>query len=244
MKKNILAALVLGLALSMTGCGGSDAVEAPTQEEVTEAVTEVAEAVVEEVADKGAMEVDDEAFSKLQDEYAELVDIYNAVKDAYENGSIDPDSELEGIMNEAADVINQMGEIDRTEITNADVADLEEAMDALIDGLSAVGDAIDLAEVANAAQDAAGDIVSDEDFEVLQENFAILVDCYNATKELYENDEIDANAAIEEALNEAADVINEMSEIQQNEITVEDADVLNDSMATLIDAFGTLIDAM
>lgn len=40
-----------------------------------------------------------------------MVDAYNQVKDLYESDEIAGDAEIEDLMNQAADVINEMGEI-------------------------------------------------------------------------------------------------------------------------------------
>ena len=46
-----------------------------------------------------------------------------------------------------------------------------------------------------------------------------MVEAYNAVKDLYESDEIEADDSIEDVMNQAADVINEMGEISQDTIT-------------------------
>ena len=46
----------------------------------------------------------------------------------------------------------------------------------------------------------AGDMVSDETFEILQDNYATMVEAYNAVAELYSSDEIAADADIEDTM--------------------------------------------
>ena len=89
-----------------------------------------------------------------------------------------------------------------------------------------------------------GEMCSDETFSALQDNYASMVEAYNAVKELYESDGIEADADIEDILNEASDVINEMGEISQDAITEEDAEELNDAMLSLLDVLDAVVDAM
>ena len=58
------------------------------------------------------------------------------------------------------------------------------------------------------------------------------------------SDEVEADADIEDILNQTADVINEMGEISQDTITEEDAVTLNDTMLSLMDSLQTIVDAM
>ena len=97
-------------------------------------------------------------------------------------------------------------------------------------------------DVAAASTD--GEMCSDETFSALQDSYAAMTEAYNAVKELYENDAIAADAAIEDVMNQAADVINQMGEISQDSITEEDAVVLNDAMLSLLEVLGAVVDAM
>ena len=125
MKKKILAVVLAGvMAMSMlTACGGS----AETAE-----TTETAD--VETTEDAASDEAcSDETFATLQDNYAVMVDAYNQVKDLYESDEIAGDAEIEDLMNQAADVINEMGEISQDTITEADAETLNGAMTSLMD---------------------------------------------------------------------------------------------------------------
>ena len=88
----------------LTACGGGSE-EASTDT----AAEEVAEDTAEDSAADGMCS--DETFSALQDNYASMVEAYNAVKDLYESDEIEADASIEDTMNQAADVINEMGEI-------------------------------------------------------------------------------------------------------------------------------------
>ena len=117
MKKKILAVVLAGvMAMSMlTACGGSTETTETADVETTE------DAASDEACS-------DETFATLQDNYAVMVDAYNQVKDLYESDEIAGDAEIEDLMNEAADVINEMGEISQDAITEADAETLNGAI--------------------------------------------------------------------------------------------------------------------
>ena len=103
----------------------------------------------------------------------------------------------------------------------------------------------EVVEEEDTAEDSAADgMCSDETFSALQDNYASMVEAYNAVKDLYESDEIEADDSIEDVMNQAADVINEMGEISQDTITEEDAEVLNDSILALLEVLDSVVDAM
>ena len=225
MKKRLLAVLLTGvMAMSMlTACGGSD-------ETTTGAATED----VAEASTDGEM-CSDETFSALQESYASMTEAYNAVKELYENDAIAADAAIEDVMNEAADVINQMGEISQDSITEEDAATLNSAMLDILDALSSVVDG--MTEVASEA-------CSDETFAILQENYSTLSGVYDTVEAAYMSDEIEQNDEIEEALTQTQDIMAQMGEISQDSITEEDAVELNDSMAALLEVLGAVVDAM
>lgn len=182
--------------------------------------------------------VDDELFAALQDNYAATVEAYNAVKDLYTMDEIAADAEIEEVMNEAADVINQMGEITQDTLTTEDAMTLNDALGDILDGLSYLVDGMQLTD------EAAAEIVSDETFETLQENYAAMIEAYNAVAEAYGSDEVEADADIEAALTEAADIIEQMGEIQQIEISEADAEDLNGAMLDILEVLSAVVDAM
>lgn len=230
MKKKILAVVLAGvMAMSMlTACGGS-----------TE-TTETAD--VETTEDTASDEAcSDETFATLQDNYAVMVDAYNQVKDLYESDEIAGDAEIEDLMNEAADVINEMGEISQDAITEADAETLNGAILDILDGLSGIVDAM---EVTADGESTADEACSDETFAALQDNYATLTDVYNTVYDAYMSDEIEKNDEIENELAQTADIMNEMGEISQDMITELDAETLNDTMLTLLDVLDAVVDAM
>lgn len=148
MKKKLLAVLLTGvMAMSMlTACGGSD--KATTGDVAADSTEDVAADSTEDAAEAstdGEM-CSDETFSTLQDNYAAMTEAYNAVKELYENDEIAADADIEDVMNQAADVINQMGEITQDTITEEDAVTLNSAMSDILDALSAVADGMSAAE--------------------------------------------------------------------------------------------------
>lgn len=232
MKKKLLAVLLTGvMAMSMlTACGGSEETTADT----------AAEDVAEEETTDGEV-CSDETFSALQDNYASMVEAYNAVKDLYESDEIEGDAAIEDIMNEAADVINQMGEITQDTITEADADTLNSAM---LDILDALSNLVDGMTVAEDGSDTSAESCSDETFSALQDNYASLVEAYDAVYEAYQSDEVEQNDEIESALTQTQEVMDQMGEITQDTITEEDAYTLNDAILTLLDVLGSIVDAM
>ena len=234
MKKKLLAVLLTGvMAMSMlTACGGSD-------ETTTGAATEDV-SVASTVSTDGEM-CSDETFSILQDNYATMTDAYNAVKDLYENDGIAADEAIEDVMNQAADIINQMGEISQDSITEEDAVTLNSAMADILDALSSVVDGMTMTE---GGEEAASEACSDETFAILQDNYSTLSDVYDTVEAAYMSDEIAQNDDIETALTETENIMSQMGEISQDSITEEDAVVLNESMAALLDVLGAVVDAM
>ena len=172
-----------------------------------------------------------------------MVDCYNEVKDLYESDEIAADEDIENLMNEAADVINEMGEISQDSITEKDAEDLNGAMVDILEGLSAAVDAMDTTADVETA-DASGDVCSDDTFATLQDNYATLVNVYNVVYDAYMSDEIEQDDDIESALLQTADVMEEMGDISQDTITEADAESLNDSMLTLLQVLDAVVDAM
>ena len=237
MKKKLLAVLLTGaMVMSMlTACGGGS--------EETSTDTSAEEVVEEDTAEDSAADgmCSDETFSALQDNYASMVEAYNAVKDLYESDEIEADDSIEDVMNQAADVINEMGEISQDTITEEDAETLNSAMLDILDALSLLVDGM---TETDASADAASEGCSDESFATLQDNFAALSEAYDAVSDAYMSDEVEQNDDIEAALNETQDIMTQMGEITQDTITEEDAEVLNDSILALVEGLDSVVDAM
>jgi len=62
-------------------------------------------------------------FEDLQNAYAELVDDYNTIKDAAESGAVTLDDDQTAAMNEAADLINELGDLNEADFTSQEDID-------------------------------------------------------------------------------------------------------------------------
>lgn len=102
----------------------------------------------------------------------------------------------------------------------------------------------DTVEDAEAEETGAKEMCSDETFASLQEVFGLLTDLHNQTVDLYSEDQIAADADLEDALNQSADAINQMGELTQENISEDDALVLLNAMETLADALYAADEAM
>lgn len=80
----------------------------------------------------------------------------------------------------------------------------------------------------------AGDMVSDETFATLQDNYAVLGETYNAVLEYYSSDAVTANETVEALLAQSAEVLDQMGTISQDTLTEAQAVELNNSMAELL----------
>lgn len=234
MKKKLVSVVLAAMmaATLLTGCGGdsSTASTAPTSTAETTPVQDTApEPEAEESTENETDMVSDETFAALQESYDAMVDAYNAVVELYNSDEIAADADIESLLDEAAGIIEQMGEITQDSITEEDAAILASAMLDILDGLSALVDGME--EVS----DASGDMVSDENFTILQENYELLTEVYNAVVDAYSSDEVEANAEIEDTLNEALEILEEMGTIEQETLTAADAEALNEAMQTILD---------
>jgi len=139
MKKKMLALVlccVMGLA-TLTGCGDDEVEEAAVE---TVQVEQAAEEVVEVAADEMCS---DESFAALQDAYASLVQAYEAVGTYYvENENIEQSDEIEEALNSAKEYLDEVGEIQQNEMTEADAETIAESMLQVAEGLEAFANAI------------------------------------------------------------------------------------------------------
>ncbi|MBO5561014.1 MAG: hypothetical protein J6A07_05135 [Firmicutes bacterium] len=83
-------------------------------------------------------------FEDLQNAYVELVDDYNTIKDAAESGAVTLDDDQTAAMNEAADLINELGELNEADFTSqedidsvgASIVSIDEVLSAIAASLS------------------------------------------------------------------------------------------------------------
>lgn len=259
MKKKFLSVMLVAVmtATLLTACGGDKKAEtaAPAKDAKTEEAApadskkedeapakEQAADSEEDTTETEGM-VSDETFSILQDNYALMVESYNAVAEAYNSDEIAADPELEEAMGLAADVIEQMGEITQDSITEEDAVALNDSIGEILEALSDVANGM-AAEATAGDASAEGDMVSDETFADLQEKYSVLAEVYNAVAEAYNSDEIAADADIENAMNQAYEIIEQMGEITQDSITEEDAEDLVGAMGEIISVLEAVVNAM
>lgn len=238
--KRKLAAIVLSAVMVMgtlTGCGGSSE---PAEAAVEETAEETTEDVAEDTAEAADGMVTDETWATLQDNYAAMVDAYNAVVELYNSDEVAADADIEDVLTQAEDVINQMGDIDQTQVAEADAETLNSAMMDILDALSLLVDGMDAAEGTTGSDE----VVSDETWATLQENYSAMTDAYNAVVELYNSDDVAADADVEDALKEAEAIITEMGDIDQTQVTEADAETLNGAMENILDGLNTVVDNM
>lgn len=238
MKKKLVSVVLAAMmtATLLTGCGGdsSTAATAPTSTAETAPAQDTASEPEAEESTEGETDmVSDETFAALQESYDAMVDAYNAVVDLYNSDEITADADIESLLEEAAGIIEQMGEITQDTITEEDAETLAGAMLDILDGLSALVDGME--EAGDTSADASGDMVSDENFAILQENYQLLTEVYNAVVDAYSSDEVEANAEVEDTLNEAVAILEEMGTIEQETLTAADAEALNEAMQTILD---------
>ena len=252
MKKKIVS-VVLAIVMTttlLTACGGNKEASAPAAAPQTEAQAPApapAETLAPAANDDtktdaadGEM-VSDEIFEMMQENYELLTQLYDAVAELYNSDEVAANPEIEEAMAEARDILEQMGEITQDTLTEENAITINDAMSNLIDAFDFIVGDMELVEGADAAD---GEMVSDETFAVLQENYELLTQLYDVVAEAYNSDEVAANPEIEEAMNEAYDIIEKMGEISQDTITEEDAVELSELMVGLVDLFQAVVDEM
>lgn len=99
-------------------------------------------------------------------------------------------------------------------------------------------------EADNPGGSAEAGMVSDEDFGILQDNYALITEYAQQVREIYTSDEIAANPDIEEVILQTEDVIAQMGELEQGDLTEEDAVTLNETMEIIIETYNNLLDGM
>lgn len=85
--------------------------------------------------------VSDETFATLQANYEDLTTVYNVIAEAYNNGA-EENADIVDTMNQAYEIIEQMGEISQDSITEADAEALINSMVEIVEVLAVVADAM------------------------------------------------------------------------------------------------------
>lgn len=253
MKKRVLAVMMGAVmtATVLTACGGdkrgeaaepviqtTSTEEAAPAEEAAPVEEETAAEETEQTEETATEMVSDETFAQLQDNFELMSECYDQVLDLYSDDEIKANADIEAAMLLAADVIDQMGEITQESITEEDAETLNDAMVDILEGLS---DLVDGMIIENGLDT---EVVSDETFAELQENYTAMTEAYNAVAEAYNSDAVAADADIEAAMNEAAEIIEQMGELEQETLTESDAEDLNEAMLGILEALEIIVNAM
>ena len=235
--KKLIALIVCGtMVLSMTACGGSKETPAAQNDVSVQAEADTVEDA--EAEETGAKEMcSDETFASLQEVFGLLTDLHNQTVDLYSEDQIAADADLEDALNQSADAINQMGELTQENISEDDALVLLNAMETLADALYAADEAM-MGEVTESTP------CSDETFAVLQSNYQLLVEAYNAVSDAYMSDEIEQSDEVEANLNQAKELIESLGEVDQASLAEEDAESTIDAMSAINDYLAAILEAM
>ena len=224
------------MVLSMTACGGSKETPAAQNDVSVQAEADTVEDA--EAEETGAKEMcSDETFASLQEVFGLLTDLHNQTVDLYSEDQIAADADLEDALNQSADAINQMGELTQENISEDDALVLLNAMETLADALYAADEAM-MGEVTESTP------CSDETFAVLQSNYQLLVEAYNAVSDAYMSDEIEQSDEVEANLNQAKELIESLGEVDQASLAEEDAESTIDAMSAINDYLAAILEAM
>ena len=131
-KKILIMAMIAAMSVTaLAGCGS----DADTSSDTT---TSNVTTTSDDTTSSDTV-IDDETFAQLQDIYSNLVKLHTTVADAVNDGTIEADAETVDLLNQAADVIKEIGDIEQTDFTDEDEAlQLVDSMSKMADGLAAV----------------------------------------------------------------------------------------------------------
>ena len=133
MKKKILIMAMIA-AMSVTALAGCGSDADTSSDTTTSNVTTTSDDTT-----SSDTVIDDETFAQLQDIYSNLVELHTTVADAVNDGTIEGDAETVDLLNQPADVIKEIGDIEQTDFTDEDEAlQLVDSMSKMADGLAAV----------------------------------------------------------------------------------------------------------
>lgn len=226
----IMAASFMAVTL-LTACGGDTEADAPAPSSAATESSAQSDA-------SGSSETDmvsDETFTVIQQNYALLVQYHDAIAEAYNSDEIAANPEIEKVMNQAADLIGQMGEVRQDTLSEEDAVTLNDYIIGVVEVLTSV---VEEMETTGAADGAEGTPVSDETFGILQQNWATLTDMYNQVATAYNNGEIEKNEDFEKLMNQAAEILEQIQVISRDELTEEKAVEVNDTMILIQEGLG------
>ena len=126
MKKKILIMAMIA-AMSVTALAGCGSDSDTSSDTTTSNVTTTSDDTT-----SSDTVIDDETFAQLQE-------LHTTVADAVNDGTIEADAETVDLLNQAADVIKEIGDIEQADFTDEDEAlQLVDSMSKMADGLAAV----------------------------------------------------------------------------------------------------------
>jgi len=108
---------------------------------VEEGLVKAAEAldIMAENGAAAAAECSEESFAALQETYGYLVEEYNTIVEEYQNNDAVPqNSDLEGYLDEAKALIEEIGSVEQNTISEADAVSLAESMTTLANSMAEV----------------------------------------------------------------------------------------------------------
>lgn len=237
MKKKLLAIVMAASFLAatlLTACGGDTEADAPAPSSSAPASSTASTDSNAQPAAADGM-VSDETFAAIQQNYAVLVQYHTAIAEAYNSDEIAANPEIEEVMNNAADLIEQMGQVSKETLTEEDAVTLNDYIIGVVEVLTGV---VEEMETTGAADGAEGTPVSDETFGILQQNWATLTDMYNQMATAYNNGEIEKNEDFEKLMNQAAEILEQIQVISRDELTEEKAVEVNDTMILIQEGLG------
>lgn len=247
MKKKLVALLmaVLMTATTLTACGDKGT-ETGVSTPVSDMASDTADSDEGEVSAENSADgmVSDESFAVLQQNYETMIGYYNTVANTYNSDEIAANPDVENVMNQAADVITKMGEIQQDMLTEEDAVVLNDNIIGIVNWLITLAEAMEPADDAQAGDDAqaadgtAGNPASEETIAALQSEYASLVEIYNALATAYNNGEYEQNADFEAVMNEAAAVMEQIGAYPTEGMTEEEAQELSSTILSIIEQIG------
>ncbi len=152
MKKKLLA-LVLSLTMTglmLAGCG-DDKEEAQAEAPAETTTQEEAAPAEEAPAETETTQSTGFTFADLQNNYASMVEAYNAVEAAYMDESIAQDDTVESLLQQTKEVMDQMGELTEDDFqSEQDLLDMNQSILDLLDALNGTLDLMKPADTGSA----------------------------------------------------------------------------------------------
>ncbi|MBQ9604490.1 MAG: hypothetical protein IJR45_03655 [Firmicutes bacterium] len=146
-------------------------------------------------------------FSELDGNYLILKDSYETVKNAYESSSVQADAEIENSISQAADVLNNIGELKKEDYASQGM--MESANRDILNAQSALDSAAEKMQTSTAS-------VS---FEQIKENYDKMVAAYNTVSNIAAEKQSGETKAV---LEEAKALISQIGEISPEKFKTQD----------------------